>query len=346
MQTGNRQASPRRNPKGDLYPAMGSVAARFRGPNREGMPPYVAFNRDPNHVARGGYLGMRYDPMNGHRAAGLPEYQGFGRLRGADAEAAQAVRFTLPEGVSEERLLGRRRLVQSLDRLRRDVDQSGTMEALDHFQQEAVEMVLGGQARAAFDLAREPRETRERYGKHLWCQQALVARRLIEAGVSFVTLDLTMGINAGDWDSHGDQHVFGGIATGLRPLLPVFDHLISTLVGDLEGRGLLDEVLIVAMGEFGRSPLMGTQQGFTGGRNHWPRVMSICLAGGGLRHGQVIGASDREGGEIGDRPVTPADLAATIYQHLQIPLETTYLDTSGRPLHIVQANGKPLRELF
>ncbi len=355
MQTGNRKARPRTNSRGAFYPAIGSMVAKCKGPNQPGMPAYVSFNRDPDHVPGGGFIGMQYDPMNGHRAAGLPAYEGFGRLIGLRAEVDRAVRFTLPEEMSGRRMRDRCELLAGLDRLRRDIDHSGTMDALDHFQQQAVEMVLGGQARAAFDLSREPASVRTRYGKHLWCQQAVLARRLVEAGVCFVTIDLSMGVNAGDWDSHGREHVFGGIVAspdprwgtkGLQPLLPVFDHLITTLVADLEERGMLDDVLILALGEFGRDPIMGTQGGFTGGRNHWPRVMSMCLAGGGLNHGQTIGASDPQGGEIKDRAVTPGDLAATIYRHMGVPLDTTYLDTSGRPNYIVEENGEPIRELF
>ena len=355
MQTGNRNARPRINSGGALYPAIGSVISKFKGPARPGMPGYVSFNRDPDHVPGGGFIGRQYDPMNGHRAAGLPAYEGFGRLIGDRAEVDRAMHFTLPEGVSDQRMQNRCRLSSSLDRLRREIDQSGTMEALDHFQQQAVELVLGGRARAAFDLSGEPASVRERYGNHLWCRQALLARRLIEAGVSFVTIDLSMGVNAGDWDSHGHEHVFGGIEArpderfgtrGLQPLLPVFDHLITTLVADLEERRMLDDVLILALGDFGRAPIIGTQGGFTGGRNHWPRVMSMCLAGGGLNHGQVIGSSDPQGGEINDRSVTPADLAATMYRHMGVPLDTTWLDPSGRPNYIVEENGQPIRELF
>lgn len=345
MQTGNKNASPRGNVEGESYPAIGSIVARFHGANAPGMPPYVAFNRDPAHIAKGGFIGMRFDPMNGHRAAGLPEYQGFGRLKDEAAAISRAGRFMLPQGFTTKRVHNRNQLLASLNRLPGGIDRTGTMDAVDHFQRQAVEMVLGGKARQAFDLAREPKENRERYGKHLWCQQALLARRLVESGVSFVTIDLSMGINAGDWDSHGDNHVFGGISTGLKPLLPIFDHLITTLVRDLEERGLLDDVLVIAMGEFGRSPIIGTQVGFTGGRNHWKRIMSMCLAGGGLRHGQVIGSSDPDGGTIKDRPITPADLAATIYQHMGVPLDSTYVNTRGRPLYIVEGNGTPLREL-
>ncbi len=346
MQTGNRNASPRRNSQGDLYPAMGSIVAKFRGANQPGMPAYVAFNRDPAHVPGGGFLGMQYDPMNGHRVAGLPAYQGFGRLRGVAAEAAEAIRFDLPDELSPERLRERRSLNKQLDQLRSQIDRSGAMDGFDHFQQQAIDMVLGGRASKAFDLAGEPKSSRERYGKHLWCQQALLARRLVESGVSFVTIDLSFGINAGDWDSHGDNHVFRGISTGLKPLLPVFDHLLTTLVGDLDERGLLDDVLVLALGEFGRSPIIGTQKGFVGGRNHWPRIMSMCLAGGGLKHGQVVGASDRQGGAIKNRPVTPADLAATVFQHMGVSQEASYLDTSGRPIGVVEGAGKPIAELF
>src|SRR5262249_38668585 len=152
---------------------------------------------------------------------------------------------------------------------------------------------------------------RDRYGKHLWCQQALLARRLVEAGAAFVTLDLSYHTASGTWDTHGDNiPPYGGISKGLGPLLPLFDHLVTALVSDLKERGLGDEVLVIAMGEFGRTPLMGTQ-GSTDGRNHWPIVMSMALAGGGLRHGQVIGATSADGSEIKERPVTPGDIAAT-----------------------------------
>ena len=130
----------------------------------------------------------------------------------------------------------------------------------------------------------------------------------------------------------------------MKPLLPLFVHLLTTLVTDLEDRGLLDEVLVIAMGEFGRTPNMGTQDS-EDGRNHWPVVMSMCLAGGGMRHGQVIGASDYDGSNIAERPVTPGDLAATIYHHMGVPLDATYLDPRGRPHPIVLENGQPLREL-
>jgi uncharacterized protein (DUF1501 family) len=213
------------------------------------------------------------------------------------------------------------------------------MAALDAYEQQAVEMVLGSRARAAFDLSREPAQVRERYGKHLWHQEALLARRLVEAGVSFVTLDLSYHSASGTWDTHGDTvPPYGGITSGLKPILPLFDHLVTTLVSDLEERGLLDETLVLCMGEFGRTPAMSDDDG----RNHWDHVMSMAVAGGGFRHAQVIGATEPDGGEIAERPVTPGDLAATIYQHMGVPLGATYTDHTGQPIPIVQEGGQPI----
>src|SRR5207253_3615526 len=205
------------------------------------------------------------------------------------------------------------------DDIRQGVDASGAMEAMDRYGQQAMDLVLGRRVQEAFDLEREPQRTRERFGRHLWCQQALIARRLVEAGAAFVTIDLSYHTASGTWDTHGDNiPPYGGISRGLGPLLPLFDHLLTTLVSDLGQRGLLDDVLVIAMGEFGRTPQMGTQ-GSTDGRNHWPFVSSIVLAGGGLRHGQVIGSTERDAGQIKERPVTPGDLAAPILHHFGIP---------------------------
>jgi hypothetical protein len=342
FQTGNLAAAPRVNREGELYPAIGSVIAKHRGPNRPGMPPYVAFMRSRSHIAFGGYLGKRYDPFLAEQAARLPIYNEVGVDTGRFTEP-QA--FQLPAGLTHERLHNRRGLVEQLDRMRTALDASGSMEATDAFGRQAVEMLLRGETREALDLSAEPAAVRDRYGSHLWCQQALLARRLVEAGVSFVTLDLSYHPASGTWDTHGDNiPPYGGIRKGLAPLLPIFDHLLTTLVSDLEERGLIDHVLVLALGEFGRTPKIGTQ-GSTDGRDHWPYVMSMLLAGGGLRHGQVIGASDRDGGQIRERPVTPGDLAATIYRHMEVPLDTHYLDLRGRPRSIVD-QGQPLAELF
>lgn len=342
FQTGNLEAEPRLNPIGHLYPAIGSIVSKFHGANQPGMPPYVSFHRSRSHVAFAGYLGMEYDPFPGNLAANLPIYNEVGKDSG---KMTQPKLFQAAKGVSTSDMGQRLTLSQQLDQLRREIDGSGAMSAMDRYQQQAVELVLGGKARDAFNLQSEPAKMRERYGKHLWCQQALLARRLVQAGVAFVMVDLNYHPASGTWDTHGDNiPPYGGISKGLKPLLPLFDHLITTLVSDLQEQGLLDEVLVIAMGEFGRTPQMGTQES-TDGRDHWPHVMSMCLAGGGLRHGQVIGETERDGGAIKSNPVTPSDLAATIYRHMGVPLDATYLDPTGRPRAIVEA-GRPIPELF
>ncbi len=325
FQTGNTAASPRTNREGDKFPAIASIIAEHRGVANRALPPSVVLNmKSRSHVAWGGYLGKQFDPFVAEQASRL---------------------FTLPGGLDQTRIAGRRSLSQQFDRLRRDLDLSGSMAAMDRFEQQAVEMVAGRKAQEVFDLEREPVTVRERYGSHGWCQQALMARRLVEAGVSFVTIDLSNHGASGTWDTHGDNiPPYGGIWNGLRPLLPVFDHLLTTLVSDLEERGLIDDVLVIAMGEFGRTPTLGTQ-GSTDGRNHWPVVMSMTMAGGGMRHGQVIGATERDGGHIKERPVTPGDLAATIYRHMGVPVDGTYLDHRGRPRYYVE-NGEPIGELL
>ena len=326
------------------YPAIGSVVAKMHGPNLPSMPSNVAAVAYPRfHLANAGYLGRQYDPLIAEQATKLPICDIHGNDTG---KTTGANLFQLPEGLAFERLRERRTLLEDLDRLRSGIDQDGSLAAMNAYQSQAVEMVLGGRAQAAFDLSREPAKNRERYGQHVWFQQALPARRLVEAGVSFVTIGMNHHSGA-SWDNHGgnDGCPYGGISKGMGKLLPLFDHALSTLVSDLEERGLLDDVLVIAMGEFGRTPKIGTQ-GSTDGRDHWPEVMSMALAGGGLRHGQVIGATEADGGTIKERPVTPGDIAATIYRYFDIPLDATYLDNQGRPHFIVQNNGQPIHELF
>jgi hypothetical protein len=341
FQTGNLEAEPRTNPEASRYPAIASVVAKHRGANHPGMPPYVGFYRSNSHIAFGGYLGQQYDPFQGNMAARLPVYDLVGKDTGKKTSAEM---FQFSQGLSFDRIRDRRRLLADLDQMRRDIDASGMITAATAFQQQAYDLLLGQRARDAFDLSQEPESVRHRYGDHLWCQQALLARRLVEAGVAFVTLDLSYHTASGTWDNHGDNiPPYGGISKGLKPLLPLFDHLITTLVGDLEDRGRLEDVLVIAMGEFGRTPTMGTQ-GSTDGRDHWPNLMSMAMAGGGLWHGQVIGASDQQGGSIRERPVTPGDLAATLYRYFDVPLSTKYLDHRGRPRNVVD-QGEPIAEL-
>jgi hypothetical protein len=343
FQTGNLRAEGRTNPEAEKYPALASLIAKHHGSNHPAVPPYVAFMKSRTHLAFAGYLGKQYDPFIANQAVRLPVYTNVGEDTGTTAGGEM---FQFSAGLSAERLHDRRSLLTDLDRLRAGLDLGGSMAALDQYQQQAVEMVLGRRAKEALDLSREPAAVRDRYGKHLWCQQALLARRLVEAGVAFVTIDLSYHTASGTWDTHGDNiPPYGGIRKGLGPLLPLFDHLITTLVGDLDERGSLNDVLVIAMGEFGRTPMMGTQDS-TDGRNHWPQVMSMCLAGGGLRHGQVIGATETDGGNIRERPVTPGDLAGTLFRYFDVPLDASYLDNQGRPRTVIENDGRPLPELF
>jgi hypothetical protein len=325
MQTANLAAEPRENREAEKFPALASIIAKQRRDASRDLPPYVALNmKSRSHLAWGGYLGKSYDPFVANDVGKL---------------------FELPGGLTADRLYTRKALYEQFDRLRHDLDLGGSMEAAGRYQQQAVDMVLGQTARLAFDLSQEPADVLARYGSHEWSRQALLARRLVEAGVSFVTIDLSNHGASGTWDTHGDNiPPYGGIWNGLRPLLPVFDHLYSTLIEDLGVRGLLDDVLVLAMGEFGRTPQIGTQ-GSSDGRNHWPVVMSMTIAGGGLKHGQVIGSTDRDAGQIKERPVTPGDLAATIFRHMDVPLDITYLDSRGRPRFVIE-NGTPIAELF
>lgn len=326
MQTGNIAATPRTNPQADRYPAIGSIVSKFRGSNHAGLPAFVTFHVTKGSIARAGELGRQYDPFHGNLGAGP---------------------FETVEGVDDAQLKRRQDLVQQLDRFR------GGRDATRSFRDEAIEMVLGGRARQAFDLTSEPQATRDRYERVPWIdqfgrrgkmnEQVLLARRMVEAGVTFVTVVLSAYGNSATWDTHGNpvKTAYGGVESGTKPLLAPFDHLLTTLVEDLEERGLLDDTLVVAVGEFGRSPKINKNTG----RDHWKPVGCGVLAGGGFKHGQTIGATDRHGGEIASRPVRPGDLAATIYQHLAIPLDTTYVDASGRPRYIVE-RGEPICELI
>jgi uncharacterized protein (DUF1501 family) len=199
-------------------------------------------------------------------------------------------------------------------------------------------MVLSGKVQKAFNVDEESAATKEAYGKDSVGQKALLARRLVEGGVSFVLVSGAWGY----FDHHGDNVQWGGIEKGLKPLLPRVDQALFALVNDLEQRGLLDDTLVIMMGEFGRSPVINKELG----RDHWTNVMSMVMAGGGLRHGQVIGATDSRGGAVASSVVRPQDLAATTFRHLGIGLDSHWLNSRGRPVPIVMEGGRPIPELI
>lgn len=303
---------------GDGYPSMGSVAAKFRGPNDPGLPAFVGLADSwEADVWGAGHMGAAFEPVKGSELAG---------------------RFQLPKGVNLDRLTSRDALRQQFDQLRAELDASDGMELTDRYTRQALDMVRSGKAQRAFELDKEDPRLRDAYGHDSLGTKALLARRLVEAGVTFVLVSGAWGY----FDHHGDHVVWKGIEKGLKPLLPRVDQALATLVLDLEARGLLDQTLIVMMGEFGRSPTINKEAG----REHWANVMSLVLAGGGLRHGQVIGATDRKGDSIVERKVTPQDLAATVFTHLGIDPEAHWISGQGRPTPIVVEGGRPIQELL
>ena len=196
------------------------------------------------------------------------------------------------------------------------------MARMDRYARQAFDMVLSGKAREAVEIDREPDRIRDAYGRDSFGEKALLARRLVEAGVTFVVISGRFGV----FDNHGDDVVWGGLLKGLKPLFPSVDRCLYALINDLESRGLLDSTLVLMLGEFGRSPQISA----TGGRTHWTNCMSMLVAGGGVAHGQVIGGTDAAGDDIKEGRVIPADLAATVFRHLEIDLNGA-MDGPRRP---------------
>lgn len=318
MQAGNPLAKRTNDGKdGGGWPSMGSVAARYRGANAPGLPAHVGLADSwVSDMWGAGQLGHAYQPVNGGDLAG---------------------RLAMSTGLNIERIGDRRGLTEELDRWKHRLDANPELAAADEFTHQAYDLLLSGKAARALNLDEESAATRDAYGRDSLGDKALMARRLVEAGVTFVTVSGAWGY----FDHHGDAVRWGGIVKGLKPLLPVVDRTLHAIVTDLEQRGLLDSTLILMMGEFGRGPVINKDAG----RDHWPRVMSMLMAGGGLRHGQVIGSTDKGGYEIASRRVGPSDLAATVFHHLGIDLGTHWTDLEGRPRPIVTEGGKPITEL-
>jgi hypothetical protein len=310
------------------HPSAGSIIAKLKGPKAAGMPPYVGL---PNTHSVGlvpgyhgaCYLGVAYNPFS---ADGDP-----------NSDAYQVPNLGLPAGMTPDRFGDRNGLLHAFDHARRDADASGLMDGLDRFTQDAYAMVTSPAARAAFDIRKESPRLRDRYGRHQWGQSALMARRLVEAGVRFVTVTYS------GWDWHSS------LESGMKRVLPVLDAAVSSLVEDLHQRGLLESTAVMVMGEFGRTPRMNTT-GVPGsdpvpGRDHWGDVMSVLVAGGGFAAGRVVGASNARGEVPRECPVTPPDLLVTLYHLLGIDPETSFPDRAGRPTTI-GGTGKVVPELL
>jgi hypothetical protein len=315
------------------HPHYASVLARLR-PGLASMPhhviiPDIVYNgpaRSPG--LHGGYLGARYDPFI---------------LGGDPASANLRVEGTeLPAGVDRERFQGRQSLLQQLEAERRSLDNREAVANVDTFYQRAFDLLTSTRTRQAFELHQEPAALRDRYGRHAQGQGALLGRRLVEAGVPFVTVFSHTRVEQQSWDTHNRHDELG------RGLLPPADQSLAALVEDLAERGLLDSTLVVWMGEFGRSPRMGVRFSNAGntpdGRDHWSNCYAVALAGGGVQGGRVIGASDGSGSYPSDRPVHISDLAATIYHALGVDPRAQLLDIQGQLRYI--CDGNPVLELF
>jgi len=313
-----------KNPPPGGWPCLGSTVAKLQGPVNKAIPPFVGLSPKMGHMpwadnGQPGFLGPAYAPFKPNDA-------------GKDD--------LVLNGITLDRLAERKMLLASFDRFRRDVDASGLMEGLDSFNEQAFGMLTSSKLLEALDIEKEDPKVRACYGKGdpknrddggpKLMEHMLVARRLVEAGARCVTLAFSR------WDHHGDN--FGA----LRQDLPLLDQGVSALVEDLHQRGLDKDVSVVVWGEFGRTPTINKDAG----RDHWPRVSCGLLAGGGMKTGQVIGATDRLGGEAVERPVQFGDVFATLYHNLGIDVaKVTVTDLNGRPQYLVDAGCQPMKEL-
>jgi hypothetical protein len=309
---------------GQQNPSQGSVISALVGPRRESMPAYVAipedYRRHMGFYEGPAFLSARHAALD---AGGDPS---LGNYRPPE--------FKLPADVVMSRLDDRRGLMHAFDSLARQLDREPAFRNLDEVQRQALELVSGSTVRQAFDLSQESTELRDKYGRHAYGQSALLARRLVEAGVTFVVINLYEK-NVDWWDDHYT------IEQNLRKRLPPYDQALTTLIEDLTQRGQIDRVLVAAFGEFGRSPRIDQHAG----RGHWPGAASAVLAGGGIRGGQVIGSTTSNGAEPKDRPLGPGDLLASLYRVVGLNHHATIRDRQQRPIPIIES-GEPIAELF
>jgi hypothetical protein len=324
------QADPTSTARSE-HPDLGMIASRVRGSQPGGLPQYIGIPRQP-FMTQPVYLGMSHSAF----ATGDPSVANF-----------RPPNLTLDGGMNGSRLDDRRGLVMQLDRLRRDLDLLGSLEGIDQFRQQAFQLLTSTKVAAAFDLQQESATVRDRYGRHLWGQSCLLARRLAESGAAVVTIDALapeMGTPLYfSWDDHANAQPGWDMAKGMIWRAKYMDQALSALIEDLCQRDLDRRVLVVAVGEFGRTPRLGHNSGCMG-RDHWPQAQSALIAGGGLRMGQVIGATTSKAEYPTERPLKPQDLLATIYRHLGINPQTEFPDFAGRP-HPILKTGEPIREL-
>jgi hypothetical protein len=290
-----------------VFPCVGAVVSLFKGygAGYSGLvPPYVVLTQPQGRFSENGFLGLRFRPF----ATG-----------GDPAQPRFAVEGIVAPGVTDQRQRDRRELLHRLDTLHAALPQDASLTAFEEAEQRAYELILGD-AGKVFDLGQEPDEVRERYGRNTFGQSCLAARRLVEKGVPYVT------INSQGWDTHKRNF------QAMRQKLPQLDKGLSTLLQELSERGLLDDTIVWCGGEFGRTPKVQWEAPWNGGRGHWGQVFSALVAGGGFRGGQVVGASDATGQEVKDRPVYPCDLIAAFYELLGIPADAPLPNPEGLDL--------------
>ncbi|HCK52353.1 MAG TPA: DUF1501 domain-containing protein, partial [Planctomycetaceae bacterium] len=313
----------------NIHPSCGSIVSEQLGHLTPELPPYVMIPRQVPGTDSA-YLGVAHKPFE---TLSDP----------ATHEPFQLQNFSLVEGISDRRFGDRKSLLRNFDRFRRGVDQSGQLDAISDFQKQAYGILSSDRARRAFDLDAEPRALRERYGfierynpmdprrcsASAFCQRLVLGRRLVEAGVRLVTVDCRW------WDTHVE-----GVDSMKNGFLPRWDQSFSALIEDMHDRGLLETTMVVAWGEFGRTPKLNA----TNGRDHYPNVFSAVVAGGPVQGGRVVGSSDSKGAYPLNNPKSPQDVLATVYRHLGIDPHKHYLDHSGRPIATLPF-GKPIEEL-
>jgi hypothetical protein len=297
-----------------VYPSMGSVVSHEFG-TRKNLPPYVCIPSMPTTYAGSGYLSTAYGPFS---LGSDPANDGF-----------RVQDLALPGGVTEERFSTRRSILAAVDEHFSETEKSDALAAMDSFYQKAYGLVSSPEAREAFNIAAEPEAIRNEYGKNQAGQRMLLARRLVEAGVRFVSLTY------GGWDMHDN------IRNGMTNQLPAFDVAFASLIRDLERRGLLDSTLVMVSSEFGRTPKING----TAGRDHWPKVFSVVLAGGGITKGAIYGTSDATATEPEKDPLTVEDLATTVYKQLGINADKELMAPGDRPIEICDG-GKIVKELI
>lgn len=314
------------------HPDLGSIASRMHGSHPDAIPRYVSIP-SAQYMTRPAYLGLHH----GAFTVGDPSSSNY-----------KPPVLQLAGGRDGAGLGNRRELIAQLDKLRGNLDLRGSLDGTDKFRELAFDMLTGPKVAAAFDLSKEDDKLRDRYGRHLWGQSCLLARRLAEAGTSVITLSINTPKN-GDEFTNWDDHIMnagrpGHFAGYMRTRLPYMDQSLSALIEDIFARGVDQKIMVAVLGEFGRTPRLSHNANGTG-RDHWPDAQTVLLSGGGLKMGQVVGSTNSKAEFPKERPLTPKDILATIYRHLRIDPAAAFTDFSGRSIPIL-GEGAPIAELI